>query len=229
MKFSIYALWVNLIYPNQLRPLHLFWRSFWCSSACNGFEDRLFLLSPKILVPNCTPMPLTSLTIKTCRSFPNLPLGSFQRAHNSDRGSLRKRDSRILGGVALINKFVPRDQFCWRQKNQWTKIGSWLWTGMMELVNIPWRSPICRIYRLGTSNLENIKVIQNSPLCDPMVGVSKHWIGEDYCMVGGPPFLSKNRSQNNSCQLTRNKQHKGAWEAKGSIEGTTCKISRHKT
>ena len=51
-----------------------------------------------------------------------------------------------------------QDKFCWSRENQWTKIGLSLWNCKMGLVNMPWISPICRICRLGTSNLEKIWV-----------------------------------------------------------------------
>ena len=82
---------------------------------------------------------------------------------------------------------MPQDQFCWSRENQWTKIGSRLWSGMMELVDTPWRSPICRTCRLSRDlQLRTIGVIVNGPICDPTLEVPKIWVGGIFCMESAP-------------------------------------------
>ena len=60
-----------------------------------------------------------------------------------------------MSSVAQIDKFTLQGQLCWSQESQGTTIESRSWNGMMELGNVPWRSHICRICGLGTSNLES--------------------------------------------------------------------------
>ena len=60
-----------------------------------------------------------------------------------------------MSSVAQIDKFTLQDQLCWSQESQGTTIESRSWNGMMELGKVPWRSHICRICGLGTSNLES--------------------------------------------------------------------------
>ena len=151
-----------------------FLRSFCRLSACSGFEERLFLLSQR----NIGSWKQKNIDYRINRSNVCL-LFEFVLGlvlmHTSKCGTLRNQpDSCTLSGVALIDKVVPRYQCCWSRENQ-CKSGLILWNSMMELADMPWRSTICRICRLWTSNLKMVRVTLNRTICDLTVLVLFIW------------------------------------------------------
>ena len=95
--------------------------------------------------------------------------------------------SRTLKRVALLGKNNLRDQFCWPWESQWTNFDTWLWNGMMELVDMPGMSPICRICRLGTFNPKHAGGVFRGLFCVPTEGVPKIWFDGFSYMGGGQP------------------------------------------
>ena len=93
---------------------------------------------------NLTLIPEQKIRLPAKRT-PNLP----PKAVHCERGILRKWNRHTLNRVARIDTFTLRAQFCRSRENQWTKIGSSLWNGMI------WRFLIYRICRMGTSTLES--------------------------------------------------------------------------
>ena len=57
---------------------------------------------------------------------------------------------------------------------------------MLELVDMPGTSQICRICRLGTSNPKQVGGGFRGPFCVPTEGVLKLLFGDQFGMVGGP-------------------------------------------
>ena len=85
-----------------------------------------------------------------------------------------------------MTNISPHGQFCWTRESQWTKIDTWLWNGMMELVDMPGMSPVLRICRLGTSNPKQIAGFFRGPFCVSTLRVLNFWVGEHFCTWGGP-------------------------------------------
>ena len=88
---------------------------------------------------------------------------------------------RSLRGVALTDRFYSArliwGGYQWSGENQWTNFRSRLWNGIMELRDMPYRSTICRISRLWTSDLMKVIVILRSSKCDPKKGLPKICVG----------------------------------------------------
>ena len=63
---------------------------------------------------------------------------------------------------------------------------------MMELVVMPWTSPMGRIRRLGTSNPKQVRGGFRGPFCMPNEEVPKCWFGElFYIEVSDPSVVSR--------------------------------------
>ena len=57
---------------------------------------------------------------------------------------------------------------------------------MMELVDISGISTQFRICRMRTANSKKVEGTLNSPFCAPKLGVPTIWVGDLFCMRGGP-------------------------------------------
>ena len=79
--------------------------------------------------------------------------------------------------VALIIKNGSWAQFCQSRESQWTNFDTWLWNGMMELVDMP---------RMSDKGFRG-------PFCVPKLGTSKFWFGDLFCMRAGPLREKKHR------------------------------------
>ena len=56
---------------------------------------------------------------------------------------------------------------------------------MMELIDMPGMSPICRICRLGTFNIKQAGGVFRGRFSYPKLGVPIFWFGEYFCMGAG--------------------------------------------
>ena len=61
---------------------------------------------------------------------------------------------------------------------------------MLELDDLPGRSPIVRICRFGTCHLKKVGRTAKSAFCDQKLGVLTVWCGDVFFVSGGP--LRKN-------------------------------------
>ena len=83
----------------------------------------------------------------------------------------------------------PWAQIWWHweaTRNQWTKIGPTLWNGTMELVDMPGRSPLGSVSRLGTCYLKRVRGGLGSRFVTQPKGNSNFRLVTFFCMRGDP-------------------------------------------